>query len=264
MSLRSARITVLATLLFAGCSSDPPAADAATTPDAGAHDAPTATRDAPAPAACLSGTVCGIAPSTGCAGGQSCAYRFDTERTNECVTPGSGALGDACGTNADCSAGFSCLSGYCTEMCCPGEGSCSATTACDAVTLTASGDTIHVCLCEVGGTSCPAGHFCNPLGDGTRGTCLAQGTCNRLTQDCPGAQGCYGTVRECAPAGTAAVGAPCMDHHDCVPGAWCRAAGGTTECASYCDASAADTCPMGTHCVSFADDEPNVGGCYPL
>ena len=219
-----------------------------------------------APVSCLSGTACDLEPNSGCSGTNVCAYAFESVRTNECIAPGTGALGTACDANTDCASGFSCLFGFCTELCCPDTGSCTASTTCGTVDVMGTDftDTLHVCLCDVGGSSCPPDHFCNPIGTGTRGTCLAQGACSRLMQDCPSGQGCYGSIRECAPPGTAAIGEACTNHPDCVPGAWCRGSGGSGQCASYCEVGGTDVCPAGFVCTSFGDDEPDVGGCYPM
>lgn len=221
---------------------------------------------------CLSGTACGLFPSSGCGAGETCAYAFTTSRTNECVTPGTSGLGEGCAANSECSRGLSCLNGFCVELCCPTAtaDTCGTGTACTGVNVGIGGmtDDIGLCTCTVGGAACPADHYCDPLaGDpapGAPGTCLAQGSCNRLTQDCPAGEGCYGTVRECVTAGTAADGEACTVHSDCLPGHWCLPGAAANVCTSYCEVGGTTPCAAGFECRSFGDDEPQVGGCYPI
>lgn len=265
--MRFDRLLFLALALTACGPSSPAVPDAPT--DGGAD---VAVLDTGAPdagvASCLQGNVCGLVPSTGCMTSETCAYAHDgSARTNECISAGAGELGATCDDNTDCSANLSCIGGFCIELCCPTAGTCGATgTTCGTVELTVgkgTTDTVGLCVCTVGGAACPADHYCDPLDEGgTQGVCLLQGSCSRLEQDCPATQGCYGTIRECATAGTAAVGETCTNHSDCVPGAWCRAGAPSGTCSDYCDTSAPD-CPTGFTCTSFGDDEPNVGGCYP-
>lgn len=265
---------LLLAAFIAGCGSDPAAppavvdggtdagTDAGVESDAGPPDA--------GGPACLGGSVCTLSPNAGCTGGDVCAYGYSGgARTNECVTPGAQARGETCAMNTDCSAGLHCLFGFCLELCCPGASpdACATGTACTATDLNVGGgmtDAVGLCACTVGGASCPAGQYCDTV-TGTQGVCLAQGSCDRLAQDCPSGQGCYGTIRECAPAGTAAVGETCVNHSDCVPGHWCRTVtGSASQCSSYCEVGSAATCPAGFTCTSFGDDEPQVGGCYPM
>lgn len=266
------RFLLALSLTLMGCPSTPASTDVPV--DAGTPDAPMPVdtgRDvggADAGAACLAGSTCDIESGRGCSGGDVCAYLFSGgARANECVAPGAGMLGAACDANTDCAGGLSCILGFCTELCCEGVGTCTGTTTCTELDLTAAGtaDAFGFCLCDVATNNCPANHYCEAFeSSGTLGRCLAQGSCSRLMQDCGEGMGCYGTIRECATAGTAAVGATCMAHADCVPGAWCRFDAAGNTCSSYCDASGTDTCPSGFRCMSFGDDEPNVGGCYPM
>jgi hypothetical protein len=233
--------------------------------DAGASDS-----GAPdAGAACLGGSTCDLVPNRGCGAAQTCSYAYaGGARTNACLAPGARALGEVCAASTDCARGLNCLNGFCLELCCPGAApdSCMTGTTCGAVTLTISAgvtDDVGLCGCTIGGAACPAGHYCDPTSD-TRGICLAQGSCDRLMQDCPSGQGCYGTIRECATAGTVAEDGACTAHRDCMPGLWCRnVSADVSQCTRYCEVGGPDVCPAGTMCMSFGDDEPQVGGCYP-
>ncbi len=255
-----------------GCDAAPATTDAGR--DSGASpDAPVLARDGgPEPTACLAGSVCTLGTNAGCSGPESCAYAYsvaDGARTNECIAPGTRGPGESCAANSECSAGHSCLGGFCVETCCPtAPSTCAAAGAsCAEVQVNVGGDmtdTVGLCACTVGGAPCPADSYCEPIISATSGLCLRQGTCSRLTQDCPADQGCYGTIRACLPVGVAAENDPCTRHSDCGAGLWCRPAGMEAACTRYCEVGGAAVCPAGSTCMSFGDDEPTVGGCYPM
>ena len=266
-----------------GCGDDPtagPAVDAAvdSRPGEGGNDGAPLSDASPdgSAGACLGGTTCDVLPNGGCTGDDRCYYAFGTLRTNECASPGTALAGARCAAGNGCVPGLACLGGFCTTLCCPSEpalASCPGRTECMSFEFpvpSGGTDMIGICTCQ-DNADCPSGSTCNPLLDGEAGRCLLQGTCDRFPQSgCPAGQGCYGSLRECQPAGTALAGDPCPmhGHNECAPGFWCNFfdfPGPNAQCAAYCDPAATpSTCPTGFECRSFDDGDPGVGGCYRM
>jgi hypothetical protein len=181
----------------------------------------------------------GCSANSDCRAGYEC-WDIDSSGSNECAPAGSGsgAVGAACSSSADCVGGRGGLcatqahdfkNGYCTVT------SCSST------------------------RSCPSGSHCAFRDSSGNGSCVADCTSNAqcradgyLCFDADGA-----SPSECWPAGTGngAIGAACTEQWECSGGRYGYCGKEPDWPSGYClveCTSGTGTCPSGSECVPFA------------
>ena len=170
--------------------------------------------------------ACSAFPQAGCAAGQGCYV--DPTIGEYCVRAGSGTEEAPCGSNADCAAGFGCITSNGVSAClrfCRVGSDCS----------------------DLGGSS-----YCVNTSAGVIGVCSA--TCNPINgAGCPTSTACaidFAPVRpqgtSCRVAGAGGQGAPCAQSVDCQSGFTC--ANGRNQCLQFCVAGMTAHCPSGTVC----------------
>lgn len=162
------------------------------------------------------GTSCDVFLSCGCAPTDKC-----TPATNglACMPAGSGAAGDSCGSDATCARGTTCVAFAGATTChpfCDDAHACPASTACYIEAADRNGVQV--------------GMLCGP-------------SCTLLTQDCPGALGCYPADQAvdpdhgiCLSPGVGTQGQSCSQMTNCAPGYGCidPAGSATPICAKIC------------------------------
>ncbi|MCA9625089.1 MAG: hypothetical protein KC731_38960 [Myxococcales bacterium] len=175
-----------------------------------------------------------VAPQCGCPPGQMCDWNNDVR---SCVTEGTAAEGEVCGTT-ECAAGNLCLNNgglatchkYCDSNadCTKGPGSICVLQVNDPNMMPYTQEWCSDNCDPVGSAGCPAGSKC------------------LIGQD--GMNGPFFTL--CVPGtGTGTQGQSCVDNTGCAPGYLC--AGSPLQCLHWCNQTNGGTgCPSGV-CNSF-------------
>lgn len=172
----------------------------------------------------------------------------------ECVVPGTAALGEACGTNADCGSDF-CVSRadgnqVCCEAACDGLcQQCSADGRCDEVPA-------HDADCAP--VTCPGDNICRDYPETlTENLCRALGQC-RSTQDCAPIALRAASSCACDGAGdcTLVRGARCEEDVQCSEGACEVDPSGARICCTENCGPGLICLADGSRCVECAEGEP--------
>jgi hypothetical protein len=207
-------------------------------PDAGGGGQP----DAAIPSACV------YSLQSGCDFGEGC-YAFCSGTVNEtyCAGAGTNRDGQACESNLDCAAGYTCFnhSGllYCRRSCnndsnCVAPGGVCFAVGCNDVAQTDWG-------------ACTAN--CDPL---SSSGCPSGGACRIFVN-----QGTYYTT--CFPAGAGGQSASCTNQSDCLAGYTCTSAVGCTPSCIVGQTA----CGNGHTCRAFTEPRiiggVNYGACVP-
>jgi hypothetical protein len=188
---------------------------------------------------------------SGCATGEKCVpLVFNDEKGattaySDCVTSGTGKLGDVCTEPVDCGAGLTCWYGVCKS------------------------------LCRTGGSDCASSSVCVPIDPGVRVAGTEWGVCQTkcdpaTSAPCGSNQACIMTgdiqsnqITDCIKSGKGAELTACSSSYDCAPGLTCH---GTELCVRYCDLSS-PACSGSSTCVAFSDHPTyqgtEYGVCYP-
>ncbi len=181
----------------------------------------------------------GCSSSSGCRAGYEC-WDIDGDGTNTCapVGSGSGPVGAACLSYADCGGG---RGGLCATQAQHFKGGYCSFAACSAT------------------RACPAGSHCAFRDGSGNGACAADCSSNASCR--ADGYGCFDADNdarsECWPAatGTAAVGAGCAEQWDCAGGRYGFCGQAPDWPGGYClvqCGSGFPSCPSGTECVPFA------------
>lgn len=217
-------------LLAVACSGATPASDAAPHPDAAAEpDAQAGCPSEPAP-------ECDYFLGCGCdTPAEKCGPSADGPA---CFVAGSGSIGGACATEADCGAGTTCLTYGGTRSC---LALCDDTHSCTE-------DPLKACYIAITDNASPPGVIARACGQ----------VCSALEQDCllPG-QACYlapslvplAELGVCATAGAGTHGQECERSTDCAVGYMCANVEGalTYRCFKFCDRmDGVPACDIGT------------------
>jgi len=194
---------------------------------------------------CTVGSIACDITSANCPAGSSC-YPTGTEifgNGDFCLTVGSLLEGSACSAPNACQAGLGCVATLFGLRC---------AALCDETLVCADGD---ICVDQPSPSALAA--------------CAVE-VCDVFVQDCDAGAGCYPLTVDaglqsfvgtfCAPAGTGAVGEPCINGWtDCAPGLGCVTTNGEDPlCQQVCDL-ANPSCPVGTTCT--VTDDPDYGYC---
>ena len=222
-------LSVMLSMLLAGCGGDEPTADTSGNQDAAADTA--SASDSVTPPDQNTGPACNVIKQEGCAEGEKCTYAQNASKPS-CVEAGTKAIGEACDGQGDCKDG-TCLS---------------------------LNDTGNLCYKYCGTKVHCDGEKCVELSDSPFKVCeldVEYETCDMLAQGCSNPEhGCYvsdeGAV--CLPAGTAQQGEDCDSVGSCAPGNVCI----NKRCYKVCNVNEEDPCGDFKPCANYYG---NAGYC---